>query len=116
MWSAERACAGKPNRRLRSTSARNRIAPVQSLGVKKGDRVAIMLPNTLQYPVTLFAVLRLGAIVVNVNPLYTARELNHTLHDSGAEVIIVMETFAKTLQEAKQGTKLKHIVLTQIGD
>ena len=89
---------------------------LQSLGVKKGDRVAIMLPNTLQYPVTLFAVLRLGAIVVNVNPLYTARELNHTLHDSGAEVIIVMETFAKTLQEAKQGTKLKHIVLTQIGD
>jgi long-chain acyl-CoA synthetase len=89
---------------------------LQSLGVKKGDRVAIMLPNTLQYPITLFAVLRIGAIVVNVNPLYTARELNHTLNDSGAEVIIVMETFAKTLQEAKGGTKLKHIVLTQIGD
>jgi long-chain acyl-CoA synthetase len=89
---------------------------LQSVGVKKGDRVAIMLPNTLQYPITLFAVLRLGAVVVNVNPLYTARELNHTLHDSAAEVIIVMETFAKTLQEAKQGTKLKHVVLTQIGD
>ena len=89
---------------------------LQSLGVKKGDRVAIMLPNTLQYPVTLFAVLRLGAVVVNVNPLYTARELNHTLNDSGAEVIIVMETFAKTLEEAKKGTKLKHVVLTQIGD
>ncbi|HIV72196.1 MAG TPA: AMP-binding protein [Candidatus Aquabacterium excrementipullorum] len=89
---------------------------LQSLGVKKGDRVAIMLPNTLQYPVTLFAVLRLGAVVVNVNPLYTARELNHTLNDSGAEVIIVMETFAKTLEDAKKGTKLKHIVLTQIGD
>ena len=89
---------------------------LQSIGVKKGDRVAIMLPNTLQYPVTLFAVLRIGAIVVNVNPLYTARELNHTLNDSGADVIIVMETFAKTLEEAKGGTKLKHIVLTQIGD
>jgi long-chain acyl-CoA synthetase len=89
---------------------------LQSIGVKKGDRVAIMLPNTLQYPVTLFAVLRLGAVVVNVNPLYTARELNHTLNDSGAEVIIVMETFAKTLEDAKGGTKLKHIVLTQIGD
>jgi long-chain acyl-CoA synthetase len=89
---------------------------LQSIGVKKGDRVAIMLPNTLQYPVTLFAVLRLGAVVVNVNPLYTARELNHTLNDSGAEVIIVMETFAKTLEEAKKGTKLKHVVLTQIGD
>ncbi|MFY9480010.1 MAG: AMP-binding protein [Aquabacterium sp.] len=89
---------------------------LQSIGVKKGDRVAIMLPNTLQYPVTLFAVLRLGAVVVNVNPLYTARELNHTLNDSGAEVIIVMETFAKTLEEAQKGTKLKHVVLTQIGD
>ena len=89
---------------------------LQSIGVKKGDRVAIMLPNTLQYPVTLFAVLRLGAVVVNVNPLYTARELNHTLNDSGAEVIIVMETFAKTLEDAKGGTTLKHIVLTQIGD
>jgi long-chain acyl-CoA synthetase len=89
---------------------------LQSKGVKKGDRVAIMLPNTLQYPITLFAVLRLGAVVVNVNPLYTARELQHTLKDSGAEIIIVMETFAKTLEEAKVGTPLKHVVLTQIGD
>ncbi|MEY4428507.1 MAG: hypothetical protein RLZZ182_1196, partial [Pseudomonadota bacterium] len=89
---------------------------LQSKGVKKGDRVAIMLPNTLQYPITLFAVLRLGAVVVNVNPLYTARELQHTLKDSGAEVIIVMETFAKTLEEAKQGTQVKTVVLTQIGD
>jgi long-chain acyl-CoA synthetase len=89
---------------------------LQSKGVKKGDRVAIMLPNTLQYPVTLFAVLRLGAVVVNVNPLYTARELQHTLKDSGAETIIVMETFAKTLEEAKPGTQVKTVVLTQIGD
>ncbi|TBO28817.1 long-chain fatty acid--CoA ligase [Aquabacterium lacunae] len=89
---------------------------LQSKGVKKGDRVAIMLPNTLQYPITLFAVLRLGAVVVNVNPLYTARELQHTLKDSGAETIIVMETFAKTLEEAKSGTQLKTVVLTQIGD
>ncbi|HEX5373530.1 MAG TPA: AMP-binding protein [Aquabacterium sp.] len=89
---------------------------LQSKGVKKGDRVAIMLPNTLQYPVTLFAVLRVGAVVVNVNPLYTARELQHTLKDSGAETIIVMETFAKTLQDAKEGTKIKNVVLTQIGD
>ena len=89
---------------------------LQSQGVKKGDRVSIMLPNTFQYPVCLFAILRIGAIVVNVNPLYTARELNHQLKDSGAETIIVMETFAKTLQEALPGTKVKRIVLTQIGD
>ncbi len=91
-------------------------AYLQSQGVKKGDRVAIMLPNTFQYPVCLFAVLRIGAIVVNVNPLYTARELNHQLKDSGAETIIVMETFAKTLQDAKAGTQVKRVVLTQIGD
>jgi long-chain acyl-CoA synthetase len=89
---------------------------LQSQGVKKGDRVAIMLPNTFQYPVCLFAVLKLGAVVVNINPLYTARELAHALNDSGAETIIVMETFAKTLQEAMTGSKLKRIVLTQIGD
>jgi long-chain acyl-CoA synthetase len=75
-----------------------------------------MLPNTFQYPVCLFAILRIGAVVVNVNPLYTARELNHSLKDSGAETIIVMETFAKTLQDALSGTKVKRIVLTQIGD
>ena len=91
-------------------------AYLQSQGVKKGDRVAIMLPNTFQYPVCLFAVLRIGAIVVNVNPLYTARELNHQLKDSGAETIIVMETFAKTLQDAMAGTQVKRVVLTQIGD
>ncbi len=89
---------------------------LQSQGVKKGDRVAIMLPNTFQYPVCLFAVLKLGAVVVNINPLYTARELAHALNDSGAETIIVMETFAKTLQEAMAGSKLKRVVLTQIGD
>ena len=89
---------------------------LQSQGVKKGDRVAIMLPNTFQYPVALFGVLRLGAVVVNVNPLYTARELNHQLRDSGAETILVMENFASTLQEALPGTQVKRIVLTQIGD
>ncbi|MFW9615519.1 AMP-binding protein [Aquabacterium sp.] len=89
---------------------------LQGQGIKKGDRVAIMLPNTFQYPVCLFAILRIGAVVVNVNPLYTARELNHQLKDSGAETIIVMENFACTLQEAMAGTQLKRIVLTQIGD
>ncbi len=89
---------------------------MQSQGIKKGDRVAIMLPNIFQYPIVLFAVLRIGAVVVNVNPLYTPRELNHQLKDSGAETIIVMETFAKTLQDSLAGTQVKRIVLTQIGD
>lgn len=85
-------------------------------GIRKGDRVAIMLPNTFQYPVALFAVLRIGAVVVNVNPLYTPHELRHQLEDSGAETIIVMENFASTLQQAMPGTKVKRILLTQIGD
>jgi long-chain acyl-CoA synthetase len=89
---------------------------LQNQGVKKGDRVAIMSPNLFQYPVALFAVLRIGAIVVNVNPLYTARELAHQLKDSGAETIVVMENFAKTLQDALPGTRIKRIVLTQLGD
>jgi len=89
---------------------------LQLNGVKKGDRVAIMLPNIFQYPVSLFAGLRIGYVVVNVNPLYTPRELNHQLRDSGAETIIVMENFAKTLQDALTGTQVKRIVLTQIGD
>ena len=89
---------------------------LQSQGVKKGDRVAIMSPNLFQYPICLFGILRIGAIVVNVNPLYTARELAHQLKDSGAETIVVMENFAKTLQEALPGTAVKRIVLTQLGD
>ena len=89
---------------------------LQSQGVKKGDRVAIMSPNLFQYPVCLFGILRIGAVVVNVNPLYTTRELNHQLKDSGAETIIVMENFAKTVQDSLAGTKIKRIVLTQLGD
>ncbi|MGE5453380.1 MAG: AMP-binding protein [Acidobacteriota bacterium] len=89
---------------------------LQSQGIKKGDRVAIMSPNLFQYPVCLFGILRIGAIVVNVNPLYTTRELNHQLKDSGAETIIVMENFAKTVQDSLAGTQVKRIVLTQLGD
>jgi long-chain acyl-CoA synthetase len=89
---------------------------LQGHGVKKGDRVAIMLPNTFQYPVSVFATLRIGAVVVNVDPLCTPHELNHQLRDSGAETIVVMENCARTLQDALRGTSLKRIVLTQIGD
>ena len=87
-----------------------------SLGVKKGDRVALMMPNLLQYPIALFGTLRAGAIVVNVNPLYTARELEHQLVDSGAETIVVVENFAKTVQQALPKTQVKHIVVTSIGE
>ncbi|MDP1652727.1 MAG: AMP-binding protein [Rhodocyclaceae bacterium] len=91
----------------------------QELGLGKGERVAIMLPNLLQYPVALFGALRAGLVVVNVNPLYTARELRHQLADSGATAIVVLENFAHTLQEAivdTADTAVRHIVTTQIGD
>ncbi|WP_322009439.1 AMP-binding protein [Paraburkholderia sp. J12] len=89
---------------------------LQDVGVKPGERVAIMLPNTLQYPVALFGALKAGAVVVNVNPLYTVRELAHQLKDSGAETIVVFENFAKTLEDALPGTRVKHVVVTGLGD
>ena len=82
----------------------------------KGDRLAIMLPNVLQYPVALFGALRAGLTVVNVNPLYTARELEHQLKDSGATAIVVLENFASTLAEAIGKTPVQHVVVTSIGD
>jgi long-chain acyl-CoA synthetase len=89
---------------------------LQSRGLQKGARVAIMMPNVLQYPVAVAAVLRAGFIAVNVNPLYTARELEHQLHDSGAEAVIVLENFASTLQQAMAGTPVKHVVVAAMGD
>src|SRR6201995_3493180 len=91
-------------------------AYLQGIGVKPGDRVAIMLPNTFQYPVALFGVLKAGAVVVNVNPLYTVRELAHQLKDSGAQSIIVFENFAKTLEDALPGTRVQNVVITALGD
>lgn len=88
----------------------------KELGIRKGDRVAIMMPNLLQYPIALFGILRAGGVVVNVNPLYTARELEHQLNDSGAETIIIVENFAHTLEKALPNLSLKHIVTTGIGD
>ena len=88
----------------------------QTLGLQKGARVAIMLPNLLQYPVALFGALRAGLVVVNVNPLYTARELRHQLADSGAVAIVVLENFAHTLQEIIADTAVRHVVTTRIGD
>jgi long-chain acyl-CoA synthetase len=89
---------------------------LQGIGCAKGTRVALMMPNILQYPVCLFGTLRAGCAVVNVNPLYTARELEHQLSDSGAEVIVVVENFAHTLQQVIGRTKVRQVVVTSIGE
>ncbi|HZQ71938.1 MAG TPA: long-chain-fatty-acid--CoA ligase [Burkholderiales bacterium] len=89
---------------------------LQERGLGKGARVALMMPNCLQYPVAMFGTLRAGCTVVNVNPLYTARELEHQLKDSGAEAIVILENFAHVLQEVRSRTALKHIVLTSLGE
>jgi long-chain acyl-CoA synthetase len=89
---------------------------LQSLGLEKGDRVAIMMPNVPQYPVAVAAILRAGLVVVNVNPLYTPRELEHQLKDSGAMAIFIIENFATTLEKCLENTPIKHIVLTAMGD
>jgi long-chain acyl-CoA synthetase len=89
---------------------------LQARGLAKGARVALMMPNVLQYPICLFGTLRAGCTVVNTNPLYTARELEHQLTDSGAEVIVVVENFAHTLAEVLGKTKIKHVVVTSIGE
>jgi long-chain acyl-CoA synthetase len=88
----------------------------QSRGLKPGARIAIMMPNVLQYPVALAAILRAGYVVVNVNPLYTPRELEHQLKDSGAEAIIVLENFARTVQAVAKNTPIKHVVVASMGD
>ena len=88
----------------------------QSLGLEKGDRVAIMMPNVPQYPVAVAAILRAGLVVVNVNPLYTPRELEHQLKDSGAKAIVIIENFAITLQKCLLETQIKHVVLCAMGD
>jgi long-chain acyl-CoA synthetase len=85
-------------------------------GLGKGDRIAIMMPNLLQYPVALFGALRAGCVVVNVNPLYTARELAHQLADSGASAIVILDNFAHTLEQAQAQTVVRHVIVTRVGD
>lgn len=89
---------------------------LQHAGLHKGDRVAVMMPNLMQYPVAVFGILRAGMVVVNVNPLYTARELEHQLKDSGARAIIILENFADTLQEIIDNTDIDTVITTQLGD
>ncbi|MDP3618268.1 MAG: long-chain-fatty-acid--CoA ligase [Ramlibacter sp.] len=91
-------------------------AYLQSLGLAKGDRVAIMMPNCPQYPVAVAAILRPGFVVVNVNPLYTPRELEHQLKDSGSKAIVIIENFGNTLEQCIANTPVKHIVLAAMGD
>src|SRR5262249_39640626 len=96
--------------------SRSLAAFLQSKGLPKGSRVALMMPNVLQYPISTAAVLRAGYAVVNVNPLYTPRELEHQLKDSGAEAIIVLENFAVTVQQVLGKTSLKHVIVGSMGD
>ena len=100
------------------TDAQSRAlaAYLQSLGLARGDRVAIMMPNVPQYPATVAGILRAGYVVVNVNPLYTARELEHQMKDSGAKAIVIIENFAATLQKCIANTQIKHVVLASMGD
>ena len=98
------------------TYSKRMAAWLQSRGLKKGARVAVMMPNVLQYPIAIAAILRAGYTVVNVNPLYTPRELEHQLNDSGSEAIIVLENFAVTLEAVLAKTGVKHIVVANMGE
>ena len=91
-------------------------AYLQNLGLAKGDRVAVMMPNVPQYPVAVAAILRAGMVLVNINPLYTPRELEHQLKDSGAKAIVILENFAITLEKCIASTQVKHVVLCAMGD
>ncbi|HEY9068182.1 MAG TPA: AMP-binding protein, partial [Burkholderiaceae bacterium] len=97
-------------------ASRALAAYLQAQGLEKGDRVAIMMPNVPQYPIAVAAILRAGYVVVNVNPLYTPRELEHQLKDSGAKVIIMVENFATTLQQVAASVPTKKVILTALGD
>ena len=96
--------------------SRQVAAWLQAKGLARGARVAIMMPNILQYPLAVFGILRAGMTVVNVNPLYTPRELEHQLKDSGAKAIFILENFAKTLEQVLGHTDVKHVVVARMGD
>jgi long-chain acyl-CoA synthetase len=111
------ACMGKEiSYRELDDMSRQLAAWFQSKGIARGARVAIMMPNVLQYPVALAALLRGGYVVVNVNPLYTPRELEHQMKDSGAEAIVVLENFAATVQKVIGNTAIRHVIVASMGD
>ncbi|MDQ6479011.1 AMP-binding protein [Dyadobacter sp. LHD-138] len=96
--------------------SRNFASYLQSLGLQKGDRIAIQMPNLLQYPVVMFGALRAGLIIVNTNPLYTPREMQHQFKDSGVKAIVILANFASHLEKIVANTEIKHVVITEIGD
>lgn len=98
------------------TLSRNFAAYLQSVGMQKGDRIAIQMPNVLQYPVAMFGALRAGLTVVNTNPLYTPREMEHQFKDSGAKAIVIVANFAASLEKIIANTNIKHVFVTQLGD
>jgi long-chain acyl-CoA synthetase len=98
------------------TKSQQLAAWFQAQGLKRGARIAVMLPNLLQYPVAMAAILRAGYVVVNVNPLYTPRELEHQLNDSGAQAIVILDAFAATLQAVQARTAVRHVVMTSVGE
>ena len=111
------SCLGK-SMSYRELDERSRAmgAYLRSLGLQKGDRVAVMMPNVLQYPIAISGILRAGLIVVNVNPLYTARELQHQLKDSGAKAIVILENFAATFGKVRANVPVEHVVVASMGD
>ena len=96
--------------------SRQIAAYLQSLGLVKGDRVAAMMPNILQYPIVTLGVIRAGMVLVNVNPMYTSRELSHQLQDSGAKALFIVENFAKTYEDAADKAQVKHVIVCKLGD
>ncbi len=98
------------------TQSRNFAAYLQSIGLQKGDRIAIQMPNLIQYPIALFGAIRAGLIVVNTNPLYTPREMKHQFNDSEVRAVVVLANFAHALEQVVESTKIEHVIITQIGD
>ncbi|MCE7058455.1 long-chain-fatty-acid--CoA ligase [Dyadobacter sp. CY343] len=96
--------------------SRNFAAYLQSVGLKQGDRIAIQMPNLLQYPVAMMGALRAGLVIVNTNPLYTCREMQHQFKDSGAKAIVILANFAQNLQKVLENTNIQHVIITEIGD
>jgi long-chain acyl-CoA synthetase len=96
--------------------SRNFAAYLQSVGLKKGDRIALQMPNVLQYPAIMFGAIRAGLVIVNTNPLYTNREMTHQFNDAGADAVVVLANFASKIEEVLPKTKIKHVIVTEIGD
>jgi len=96
--------------------SRNFAAYLQSLGLKQGDRIALQMPNILQYPIAMFGAIRAGLVIVNTNPLYTSREMQHQYNDSGAKAIVIVANFAVNLEKIIANTGIKHVIITEIGD